>query len=153
MHASISIPSIFLTAFAFAPNAAAAEPQATTKWTIVAHLEGVDSERGGQLGCALYRSKEGWPSDRSKAQARVPSVGKGASRTCTFVVDRPGQYAIGAHHDEDRDQKLDKNFVGIPTEGWATSQNVTHTFSGPDFDESKFTVAGPKTVLRLEMHY
>ena len=153
MTKSESLPLLLIAIVATSVAAAATAAEPTSTWTIVAQIEGVDSTRSGSLGCALYDSPIGWPSDRSKAKARVASKGKGKRRTCTFVVDRPGDYAIGAHHDEDEDQVLDKNLFGVPTEGWATSQNVTHTFTGPDFAESKFSVSSPKTVLQLEMHY
>ena len=51
-----------------------------------------------------------------------------------------GTYAISVFHDENNNQKMDKNFLGIPKEGYGASKNKLPFASAPDFDDNKFQV-------------
>ncbi|MEL6543494.1 MAG: DUF2141 domain-containing protein [Myxococcota bacterium] len=149
---------LFMMSFALCAGAAApffSLPclAAAESGTVTVVLNGVEPERGGHLGCALYSSEKGFPSETKNAVANVSAVGKGNKRTCTFTVNAEGNYAVAVLHDEDGDRKLDTNLFGVPKEGWATSNNVTHTFRAPNWDESKFVVKNPKTTVSLSMHY
>ena len=44
----------------------------------------------------------------------------------TVVFDNlpPGVYALGAYHDENNNDHLDTNFIGLPEEGYALSNGV-----------------------------
>ena len=44
--------------------------------------------------------------------------------------------------DENGNKKLDKNFVGMPLEGYGVSNNIRHMMSAPEFKESSFQVNG-----------
>ena len=58
-----------------------------------------------------------------------------------FAGLAPGDYAVAAFHDEDRDGDLDTNLLGIPTEGLRLLQRSARgTFGPPDFDAAAFTV-------------
>ena len=48
----------------------------------------------------------------------------GNSAICQFNDIPPGTYAIAVFHDENANGKLDKNFLGIPCEGYGASNNV-----------------------------
>lgn len=45
---------------------------------------------------------------------------------------------IKAYHDENNNQKLDKNLVGYPLEKWGVSNNIRPPFREPTFEEIKF---------------
>jgi len=49
-----------------------------------------------------------------------------------------GEYAIEAFHDEDGDDKVDTNFIGIPTESYGFSNNIKGLFGPPSFEKAKF---------------
>ena len=70
----------------------------------------------------------------------------------TFSVElEPGVYGMRVMHDVDGDFELDANFVGIPTEPWAFSNNATGNFGPPSWDDVTFemTTAGGVHDLRL----
>lgn len=59
-----------------------------------------------------------------------------------LVPDLPdGDYAAFIYHDENSDQKINTNLIGIPTEGYAASQGATNKFGPPQFSDAKFAVS------------
>lgn len=65
-------------------------------------------------------------------------------------VDLPtGEWAVAITQDLNNNDKIDKNFVGIPTEPYAFSNNVRPTLAAPDFNECKFMVDGPGKVVSI----
>ena len=51
-----------------------------------------------------------------------------------------GEYAIALWHDENNDGKLNKNWLGMPTEGYGFSNNVFGAFGPPDYEECTFKI-------------
>lgn len=64
----------------------------------------------------------------------------------------PGDYAISAIHDENDNKKLDKSFIGMPTEGVAFSNNAKVSFGPPKFEKVRFHVEGETTQM-MRMRY
>lgn len=60
----------------------------------------------------------------------------------TLVIkDLPkGDYAISLYHDENSDNECNRNFLGIPKEGYGFSNNVKPKFSAPSFKDCKFSL-------------
>lgn len=50
----------------------------------------------------------------------------------------PGEYAVSSYHDENNNGKLDTNFMGIPKEDYALSNNAKGFMSAPKYQKSKF---------------
>jgi uncharacterized protein (DUF2141 family) len=53
----------------------------------------------------------------------------------TIFNVRPGKYAISSFYDANNNTKLDKNFLGAPTEKYGFSNNARGTFGPPDFKD------------------
>jgi len=67
--------------------------------------------------------------------------------TVLTLNDLPsGTYAIAAFHDENINEKLDTNFIGIPKEQVGFSNSKMKTFGPPSFKECSFKVDGDKNV-------
>jgi uncharacterized protein (DUF2141 family) len=49
-----------------------------------------------------------------------------------------GKYALKVFHDENANQKLDTNIMGIPKEKWGVSNNVPARLGPPDFKKMLF---------------
>lgn len=64
-----------------------------------------------------------------------------ASKTVSFLVTvPPGVYAIMVLNDKDRDSRMDKNWLGIPTEGVGASRGAKGgPFGGPKWNDAKIT--------------
>lgn len=76
------------------------------------------------------------------------------NRSCTIVITnlKHGQYAVQYFHDENSNGALDKNVIGIPTEGFGFSNNAIGLFGPKDFKEWLFPVAGNKKII-IETRY
>jgi uncharacterized protein (DUF2141 family) len=71
----------------------------------------------------------------------------------TFDGLKPSKYAIRYFHDENENIKLDKNWAGVPTEGYGFSNNVLGTFGPPDFDKWIFELKdNAKLKLKIKYH-
>jgi uncharacterized protein (DUF2141 family) len=94
-------------------------------------------KRGGQLYVGLYDKKEGFR-DISKTYKKSIVNLDSSSIKIVFENIPNGIYAISVFHDENENGKLDKNFFGIPTEGYGFSNNIRPILRGASFEESKF---------------
>lgn len=76
-----------------------------------------------------------------------PSIASMMSRATdeemTFSTRLPaGEYAIRVMHDINNNGEMDSNFVGMPTEPWAMSNNAKGNFGPPRWEEAKFELTG-----------
>lgn len=77
---------------------------------------------------------------------------KATTGDMTFSTQLPaGEYAIRVMHDVNNNGSLDSNFVGMPIEPWAMSNNAKGNFGPPKWDEAKFELSGSVSqTLNLE---
>ena len=82
--------------------------------------------------------------------AFVKAVKPGGKSQFSLPIELPkGEWAVAITQDLNNNDKIDKNFVGIPTEPYAFSNNVRPTLAAPDFNECKFMVDGPGKVVSI----
>lgn len=69
-------------------------------------------------------------------------------KKCIFVFEnlKTGNYAFKFIHDENNNQKLDANVLGIPKEGFNFSNNPTLMLGAPLFDKTIFMLNESKTI-------
>jgi len=72
--------------------------------------------------------------------------------TCIFKVPE-GTYAIALYHDENDNNRCDRNFLGIPREGFGFSNNIKPYFSAPSFKACKFYVSRNRRISISLLHY
>jgi uncharacterized protein (DUF2141 family) len=88
---------------------------------------------------------------QNDAMRRVPA----STGPITVVFDNlpPGTYAVGAYHDENGNDHLDTNFLGLPEEGYALSNGVRAVTSKPTFQQAAFTVGDQGAAIALHIRY
>ena len=93
----------------------------------------------GQMIISLYTKAEDFPK-RNKEYRRMAVIVN--SKVFNFTIkDLPkGTYAIALFHDENKDEEIDLNFLGIPKEAYGFSNNVRPLFSAPSFKDTQFTL-------------
>ena len=104
-------------------------------------LEGLRSSKGSVRLC-IWRDAEAYPDcARSSSALRQVAPAK-AVVDIDIVLPADGDYGISAIHDENDNNRLDKSFIGMPTEGVAFSNDAKIRFGPPKFDKVRFAVAG-----------
>jgi uncharacterized protein (DUF2141 family) len=107
----------------------------------------------GRVGCTLYNGPRGFPVDATAALQQRWCPIDAQTSTCGFDPIPQGTYAVACFHDENGNGKLDRNVLGIPTEGTVASNHARSTFGPPKYEDAKFVFAGQPTELVLRMSY
>jgi uncharacterized protein (DUF2141 family) len=114
-------------------------------------IDGVASGKGSVLG-ALYASDSTWFNPAS-AQARFKV--RAAPGSVGFVFhDLPaGHFALSVFHDANDNGKLDKNFLGVPEEGYGFSNDALGSGGPPKFTQAAFDFDGKAKSLTINLNY
>ncbi len=108
----------------------------------------------GSLGCQLFAGADGFPADRARAVQAMLAPIAGGKALCRFAPVPAGSYAVAIVHDENGNAELDRNFFGVPTEGYGVSNNRTYALREPRWDESRFELsAGEVRRLTITLRY
>jgi uncharacterized protein (DUF2141 family) len=78
---------------------------------------------------------------------------KTMTATAVFEDLALGSYGVAVIHDENKNEKLDFNEVGMPLEGYGHSNNPEKRMGPPKFDETKFTLSQPATTVDIQLIY
>lgn len=103
---------------------------------------------GGRIEVMLYSSAGTF------LKTSAGAAGTAASLDSNTIVlkDLPaGDYAFAVFHDANSNGKLDRNLVGIPTEGYAFSNNALGTMGPPTFEQARFSLPAAGAALRVSL--
>ena len=107
-----------------------------------------DVEKGkGHLLVALYQGDENYKSGKTAKASKVKA--ERGEEVVVFKDLADGEYAIKMYQDENDNEKLDTNMLGIPKEGYGFSNNVG-AFGQPEYKEAKFIVK-ENTVIEIDL--
>lgn len=137
--------------FAFAPSTGEPSEEANRTAKLTVTVQGCTEVRGSVL-VAVYGSAEAFAGNdpkRATATARL-TVGKGVLAH-DFVLPE-GTYAILIAQDMNGNHRVDKNWLGIPTEPIGVSRGFKSKLRKPTFAECSFALHPPKqhVDIRLE---
>ncbi|MBR07982.1 MAG: hypothetical protein CMP48_09870 [Rickettsiales bacterium] len=63
-----------------------------------------------------------------------------------------GEYAISIYHDQNDNGELDANFMGIPTEPYAFSNNAKGRFGPASYADSKFSLNQSNQIHSIQLN-
>ena len=114
---------------------------------IIINISNISSNEG-QILVKLYNSEESFLKtiyrlekatiNNNKAQLTFRNIGKGI-------------YTFAVFHDRNGNGKMDFNFLGMPKEGVASSNNAKGFFGPPAFEDAKFEVKNEDHVQHIKM--
>tara|TARA_B100000902_G_C26595032_1_gene567688 strand:+ start:175 stop:504 length:330 start_codon:yes stop_codon:yes gene_type:complete len=64
----------------------------------------------------------------------------------------PGKYAIQFFHDENENQKMDFNLIGIPKEKFGSSNDVKRVLGPPKFEKMLFNLTEDKKIIMIPVN-
>lgn len=97
----------------------------------------------GSIYLALYNSagtymKQGYMSSHAEVHEGKAKI--------SFENIEKGTYAFSMFHDVNGNEKMDKNFMGIPKEPYGFSNDKKGKFGPPDFEKVKFELDKNETI-------
>lgn len=119
--------------------------------TLRIHVTGFRNDQG-KAGGIVFATPAGWPEDKSRSIVHGGFPIEDDQATEVFHIP-PGRYAVAAIHDENSNQKLDRNFLGIPKEGFGFANNPRVLLEAPSFEASAVNVACPATQIDIHLIY
>ncbi len=116
--------------------------------TLQVKIDGVASGKG-KLRVAVC--------DESTFLRKCPIGALAPARAGTVTVDVPnvpaGSWAVMAYHDENDNQKLDRNEMGIPSEGYGFSNGAGAKYGLPQFKQAAVAVGATAVSVSVTLKY
>lgn len=119
-------------------------------YSIQIHVRNIKNDRG-QITVDLHGDDPAkfLKSGAKLARLRVPAV-KGEMEIC-LPVEKPGIYALALYHDRNSDEKLDKTWIGLPSEPYGVSRDAPARGGPPKHKEAAFEVTGARTPMTVTL--
>jgi uncharacterized protein (DUF2141 family) len=106
---------------------------AQKQYSLTVKVTGIENYKG-EIEIALYKDPKKFAKvDQTYRLVRIKP--DNSTLTHEFKNLDQGKYAVCLFHDENNNKVCDKNFLGIPTEAYAFSNNIRPRFSVPTFEE------------------
>ncbi len=117
-------------------------------------LSGLQSDQG-KLVVRVYNSDKQWLSDKPNEIFKLHTINlkdQVKDEKLEFSLDLPdGDYALSVFQDKDEDGALKSNWIGIPREPVAISNNAKGSMGAPEFKDAKFQIAGQPVLQTLNL--
>jgi uncharacterized protein (DUF2141 family) len=107
----------------------------------------------GLVRIVLFDQSKGFPSEYQYGILLKSQPVDSSIIFVTFDSISYGTYAVSVLHDENKNGKMDTNFLGIPKEGYGVSNNVNPGMRAPRFEEALFLLKNPIRKLKIAIHY
>ena len=134
------IPALVLATLATLPLAA---------WSADLDLK-VDNVKGagGDLRVGVYASADDY---RKTPVKEIKAAADGSPVAIHISGLAPGDYAIALYHDRNRNEKLDTNLLGIPTEPYGFSGSARNLMGPATWEQAKFSVAAEGAAVTVTL--
>ena len=106
----------------------------------------------GNVYIAAYNSDSTWLSDETVLEQKVVIAEALDGDLVRTELQLPlGEYALSVFYDSDGDGELDTNFIGMPKEPIALSNNAVAKFGPPKYDDAVFTLGAEPLIQSISM--
>lgn len=108
------------------------------------------SNNAGDCWFALDNSKDVYEREDSVWIGKIIPI---ENNQVIVVVDSLayGEYAVRVFHDENKNGKLDTNFLGIPSEDYGYSNDASGWFGPPSWEKAKFVFDRPEMTINIKI--
>ncbi|GAA4815889.1 DUF2141 domain-containing protein [Litoribaculum gwangyangense] len=102
----------------------------------------------GKVFIAIYDSKDSFLNKGFKSY-----VTKIENYSCSLTFENipSGNYAISLYHDENDNNKMDSNFMGIPKEDYGCSNNAKGFMGPPKWEDAKFEINNKPVIQNIQL--
>lgn len=118
------------------------------------HIEifGLRSDNGTAL-VSLFAGDNGFPDDTEKAALNLSVPIQAGKALLTTELLPYGRYGISVLHDENNNGVMDRNLLGLPTEGFGFSGKPDLKFGPPRYEEIHFLLVRSEQTLSILLDY
>ncbi len=140
--------------FALLASAAAcggpAPVQAAEKGDLKVVFPGL-SDNAGRVRIALVNTKPGYKDEEKHGFRLADAEVKDRTARHTFADVPFGIYSIKAYHDQNGDERLNKNLFGVPQEPYGFSNDVRGRWGPPAYERTlfRFLIDGSQIAIEL----
>ena len=125
-------------------------PDATAqKNSLIVNVKNINRSEG-KIYVALYTSNANYL--KNDAISKCENALEG-NLEIEFSDLPPGEYAVCVIHDLNGNENLDKNFLGVPKEGFGFLNGMMGNFGPPPFEKVKFTWNGAGAKIEVPLRY
>lgn len=146
LKSSLSFLTTLAAFFAFKTSVLASTGNLTIE------IDGLKNQ-SGQVCLSLFSKSEGFPIESEKAVKTKCVEITATPLQITFDNLEYGNYAIAVLHDANKDNKINTNFLGIPSEGFGFSKNPPLRMGAPEFNETAFPFIGGSANIQIKLNY
>jgi len=107
--------------------------------------------KAGNLMIGWYNSEASYNERNNPAFKKMVPVNNQKEITVTFENIPAGRYAVSMFLDENRNKKMDTNFLGMPKEQYGFSNNILPATRAANFDEAVFEVSDKPTKIPIRL--
>jgi uncharacterized protein (DUF2141 family) len=119
--------------------------------TVRIELTGLE-QASGNVFIIVYDSKSTWLGENTVLEQKVSIAESLDGDLVSTDLQLPqGDYAITVYYDVNDNGVLDTNFIGIPKEPIASSNNAPARFGPPKYKDAVFTLAAEPVTQHIDM--
>jgi len=126
LHKFLLYISLFFTSFSYAQNTG----------NLILNFDNSFDKKGNFI-VYMYNSEKGFPTKKELCYKKIVTQNKGQNQLIINNL-KFNDYAIILVFDENENQKMDRNWLGLPAEKYALSGQPKFHFGPPVFNEVKF---------------
>ncbi len=116
------------------------------------HVHGVRNSEG-TVKAVLYGPEPETFLVKGKKVDKEREPAEAGAMTLCVAARQKGKYAVVVYHDENDNHKFDRNWIGLPIEGFGVSNDPTLFLAPPSFEEAAFELDDELTHVDVEMKY
>ncbi len=99
---------------------------------------------------SVYGVKSKFPSPKGQLK-EYKFIPNGKEYSAEITDLKFGTYAVATYQDENSSGEIDKNFIGMPTEGFGFSNNYKPKVKAPAFKDCKFAYSEKSNTITVSM--
>jgi uncharacterized protein (DUF2141 family) len=125
---------------------------AQSSGTLIVEIGSFENDEG-KVAASIYNSEEGFPGSEETMIQAVFGIIKNGIAMIEFKELPFGEYGVSAFHDENENDELDTNWIGIPKEGIGASNNTKGKMGPPKYEDAKFKFDKDNQKIHFEIIY
>jgi len=107
----------------------------------------------GNLGIGIFKTEEEFKTEKAFKSLNLSKANLKNGKLSASISLPNGTYGISVLDDENNNNKMDYNFIGIPKEGFAFSNYYHSGFSKPKLIQFQFTINNNNEKLVCKFRY